>query len=142
MHGTIQTTISHDADAWSGYQAADRWEARILIEDLDTSFGLLTVLATVEGDGDDWTLWSIEIPTDALVTVRYARTGRWFREDWEQIGVGGLNQSPTDRRITAAVRAWLETDDRDPSEFAEAFEDRDAEFADYAAEDRRERVAE
>lgn len=107
MHGTAQQQISHDSDAWCGWQDADRWEARILIQCLEVPFGSIDVLVTIEGDEHDWTLWAIETPDDPSVVDRYAKTGVWSRYDWERVDHDGLNQHAVERRITAAVMAWL-----------------------------------
>lgn len=94
--------------------AENRAEARIAIEELETSFGVLNVLATIEGWPDDWSLISIEIPTTDAAFDHWlkSRAPRWIREDWETVEIGGLHQSAADRRIEAAVRAWLAVDDR------------------------------
>lgn len=94
--------------------AENRAEARIAIDDLEVSFGIVDVLVTIEGRPDDWSLISIEIPANDTVMSHWQsrRAPRWLREDWEDVVISGLRQSATDRRITAAVRAWLATDGR------------------------------
>ena len=94
--------------------AENRAEARIAIDGLEVSFGVVDVLVTIEGRPDDWSLISIEIPANDTVMSHWQarRAPRWMREDWEDVVIGGLHQSAADRRITAAVRNWLATDGR------------------------------
>lgn len=102
--------------------AENRAEARVAIEDLEVSFGLLSVLVTIEGRPDDWSLVSIEIPATECAFWHWqrSRAPRWIREDWEDVAIGGIHQSATDRCIEAAVRAWLDTDGRAEQAICEA----------------------
>lgn len=124
MHGTYSRDHTRDiAEAIPRFPypacdlatgAENRAEARIAIDGLEVSFGVVDVLVTIEGYPDDWSLVSIEIPTTDTVMSHWqaSRAPRWIREDWEDVVTGGLHQSATDRRITAAVRAWLAVDGR------------------------------
>jgi hypothetical protein len=83
----------------------------------------------------------VDVSVKAMVSPPQRATRDDPATDWTVEVLDITNEDGS--AVSDAVWGFIESQiDRDPSEFAEAFEDRDAECADYAAEDRRERAVE
>lgn len=84
-------------------------EATIILDEFETCFGVCQALVTIEGRPEDWSITSIEVPTDIMAFSRYcaAKSPRWFREDWSTVCEGG---SFVEREISRAVREAISED--------------------------------
>ena len=83
--------------------------ARIVLDEIQAEFGICQALVTIEGRPEEWSIVSVEMPTDVHAFTRYAaaKLPRYFREDWYSIDEHG---SRLERELWRAVKATINED--------------------------------
>lgn len=117
MHGTAPTTRLDIAErladtaprcAVASTRTFEPAEARVILDEFETSFGVCQALVTIEGTPEDWSITKIEVPRGVYEFSRFCETHKYDRFDWATVEITA--GSFVEREIARAVREAISED--------------------------------